>query len=86
MPVASSASLLSVSMHRRASAAPLKPMFQISRAFLSITQLSSVQVLPTLSENPTELPPKDVEPMQVSLLLLRAGAIAVATGLRGCAS
>ena len=46
-------------MHRRASAAPLKPMFHSSREFFSITQLLSVQVLPTLRPNDTALAPTD---------------------------
>lgn len=85
MPVVSSASLFSLSMHSLASAAPLKPMFQISRAFLSITQFSSVQVLPALKPNETALAPTEVEPMQVSLLLVKGGATEVDTGLRSCA-
>ena len=68
VPVDSRASRLRSSMHIRASAAVLKPMFQSSRAFLIIMQFLSVHEEPNCSP-PTigNCTPVDDDPMQVSL-------------------
>lgn len=83
-PVISSALRLVSSVQNSAMAASFIPMFHSSRAFLSITQLRSVQVEPMPMPKPGPLMDPEVDPMQVSLLVVSGGPLTLGTFLIVC--
>jgi len=80
-PESSIASLLSASIHMRAKAASLRPMFHISREFFNIMQFLSVQVEPIETPTPGICNAPVDDPIHVSLELVSGAANAEAAAL-----